>query len=104
MQQLDPLSPEWWVARLFKRLMARQDRIRRFDAYYRGEHPLPWLAPQAVTEFRRILRMTRANYMGLVVDAQVERMHIEGFRLGEQDADEDSWRIWQANNMDADFD
>ena len=104
MQQFDSLSPEWWVARLFKRLMERQSRIRRFDAYYRGEHPLPWLAPQAVTEFRRILRMTRANYMGLVVDAQVERMHIEGFRLGEQDADEDSWRIWQANNMDADFD
>ena len=101
-----PLSPEWWMARLYKRLDARRAEIAFFDDYYRGDHPLPWLAPQARDEFRRLVRMTRSNYMGLVVDAMVERLHVEGFRV-DPDAeapDQDAWRIWQANNLDSDFD
>lgn len=83
----------------------RQKGIELFDRYYRGDHPLPWLAPQAADEFRRILKMSRSNYMGLVCDAQVERQMLEGFRVGAtQDADADMWRIWQANNLDSDFD
>jgi hypothetical protein len=108
---LVPLSPEWWLARLYGQLEARRAKIELYTAYYQGDHPLPWLAPQARDEFRRILRMTRTNYMGLVVDAQVERCKVEGFRLAtgargadDQDVDaldEDTWRIWQANDMDA---
>jgi len=101
-----PLSPDWWVSRLYARLAARREEIEFFDAYYRGDHPLPWLAPQARQEFRRILQMTRSNYMGLVVDAMVERLQIEGFRLGanEEQADAETMRIWQANNLDSDSD
>lgn len=103
------LSPEWWTARLFKRLSARRAELDFYDAYYRGDHPLPWLAPQAREEFRRILRMTRSNYMGLVCDATAERMQPEGFRLpagdgGDAVADRETWRIWQANKLDADAD
>jgi hypothetical protein len=105
MPQLAPLSPEWWVARLYKQLADCQRDMDRFDRYYRGDHPLPWLPAQAQDEFRRILRMTRSNYMGLVVDAMVERIQVEGFRVGDsEDADADTWRIWQENNLDADSD
>lgn len=97
-------SPQWWLKRLHKRLRDRQPLVDCYRAYYRGDHPLPWLAPQARDEFRRVLKMARANYMGLVVDALVERMMIQGFRLGTQAADAETWRIWQANNMDADSD
>jgi Phage portal protein, SPP1 Gp6-like len=105
-EQPEALSPEWWVARLYKRLIARLPEIDFYNAYYSGDHPLPWLAPQARDEFRRILRMTRSNYMGLVCDATAERLQVEGFRLGpdEQNADKETWRIWQANNLDSDFD
>jgi hypothetical protein len=99
---LTPLSPEWWLDRLYKQLVARRDEIDFYDAYYTGDHPLPWLAPQARDEFRRILQMTRSNYMGLVCDATAERLNVEGFRFGaETDADADTWRIWQANNLDS---
>ena len=103
---LIPESPEWWVARLYVQLMDRAALITAHDAYYRGDHPLPWLAPQAQDEFRRILRMTRSNFMGLVVDSTAERVMIEGFRLGpdQEKADVETWRIWQANNMDSDSD
>lgn len=103
--QYEPLTPYWWVDRLYNRVIDGLDDIDKHDAYYRGQFPLPWLAPQAAHEFRRILRMTRSNFMGLVVDAMVERMNVEGFRIGQSTAgDADVWRIWQANNMDSDFD
>lgn len=92
-----------WLDRLYAQLIARLGPIGKFDDYYIGDHPLPWLPDQARDEFRRILRMTRSNYMGLVVDAMVERMTVEGFRVGES-YDDELWRIWQANNLDADSD
>lgn len=98
-----PLSPLWWVKRLYDRLLRQAETFNLYDAYYRGEPPrLPWLPEQAQDEFRRLLALTKANYMGLVVDSMVERMQIEGFRIGDQpDADAGTWAIWQANNMDA---
>lgn len=96
-------DPIWWLNRLYDRLAKKQRAIRLFEDYYCGDHPLPWLPAQARSEFRRILRMTRTNYMGLVIDAQVERMVIEGFRVGDE-TDDDLWRIWQANNLDSESD
>lgn len=105
MPELEPLSPRWWVARLHKKLTDRAERLDIFDRYYTGDHPLPWLPEQARNEFRRILRMTRSNYMGLVVDSKAERLSVEGFRVGDSEtADAELWRIWQANNLDSDSD
>lgn len=102
----DPMTPEWFRDRLYKQLVdVQQPEAQFFADYYEGNHPLPWLAPQARDEFRRMVQMTRSNYMGLVVDAMVERATIEGFRFaGDTEADADTWRIYQANNLDADSD
>lgn len=94
-------SPLWWVRRLHGLIQSRQTTIEMYDDYYAGRHPVPWLAPQAQTEFRRLLAMTRTNYMGLVVDATVERMEVQGFRLGDNpEPDRELWRIMQANDFD----
>lgn len=99
------LTPEWWLARMHTKLVARQINIRLFDEYYLGDHPVPWLAEQARSEFRRLLDMTMSNYMGLVVDATVERLQVEGFRTVSGAApDNATWTIWQDNNLDADSD
>lgn len=74
-------SPLWWVDRLYRQLGDRNQVISVYDDYYRGDFPLPWLAPDAEEEFRRIMRLSRANYCGLVVDAMCERMVVEGFRI-----------------------
>jgi hypothetical protein len=101
----EPGTPLWWLRRMHKALVEQQAHVEFFDDYYRGDHPLPWLPSQAVNEFRRILRMTRSNYMGLVCDATAERCSIEGFRMpGEKGADGDTRRIWEANSLDADSD
>lgn len=100
-----PGSPMWWVKRLHDQLLRQRERFELMDAYYRGEPPVPWLTAQARDEFHRLLKLTKSNYMGLVVDSMVERMLVEGFRVGDEvAADRPTWDIWQANNLDAGFD
>lgn len=99
-----PLSPEWWVSRLYKQIQAGRRDLEILDAYYRGKQAhYPWLPEQAREEFARLLKLTKSNFMGLVVDATAERLNIEGFRIGNSsEADDETWRIWQANHLDAD--
>lgn len=103
LQPIEPLSPLWWVKRLYDQLKKQREVFELFDAYYRGCPPrVPWLAEQAQDEFRRVLSLSNSNYMGLVVDAMVERQIVEGFRIGKNlAADMPTWDIWQANNLDA---
>lgn len=98
-----PLSPLWWVKRLYKRICEQREYFEAMDCYYRGEPPkYPWLPEQAQNEFARLLSMTRANVLGLVVDTVAERMQVDGFRIGDEPkADKDTWAIWQFNNMDS---
>lgn len=104
-----PLSPEWWRDRLYVKLCARADWMRRMDAYYSGDHPLPFLTKahnaKMRDEFRQLLEDSKANFMRLVVEAVDERLVVEGFRLSadtDPTADQATWKnIWQANQMDA---
>lgn len=102
-QPHETLSPQWWVKRLYDRLKLQRETFELYDAYYRGRPPrLPWLPEQAREEFSRLLALSNSNYMGLVVDAMVERMSVEGFSIGDDlAADMPTWEIWQANNLDA---
>lgn len=94
-------SPEWWVARLNKRLDERRPDIERYDAYYRGDHPLPAAPKKAQEAYLRLIQQSRSNWMGLVVDAVAERLRVEGFRYGKDaSADDHAWKIWQANGLD----
>lgn len=97
---ITPLTPEWWLRRLYKQVTARQAGLTLLDDYYRGAHPLPILHDRARTEFVRMLTLSRANYMQLVVDAAVERMHVDGFRVAGQ-VNNEAWRVWQSNNLDS---
>lgn len=104
MAEGDALTPTWWVQRLYAQLMLRNKRTKRFARYYRGDFDLPWLPIEAEEDFKRVLRMTRSNYMGLVIDAMVERMNLTGFRLDSTTdgmADKDLWNIWTYNNLDS---
>ncbi|NEB92438.1 phage portal protein [Streptomyces bauhiniae] len=95
------LSPEWWRDRLYEALCKRSEETNVFDDYYECEHPLPHLHEKARAPFRRLLGMSRANYMELVVDALVGRLEVAGFQSdAEGMADEAAWALWQDNNLD----
>ncbi|WP_322500800.1 phage portal protein [Streptomyces rochei] len=100
-----PGEPLWWVDRLWKQLVERRKYADLMRQYYSGDHPLPMIQDKARPAFQRLLKQARSNYTGLVVDATAERIQVDGFRLGGEDAgDAEAWRIWQANAMDADSD
>lgn len=103
-----PQSPLWWLNKLSAQLASRRTEMALMDSYYKGDHPLPFLTKSHTSkmrdEFRQLLEDSRANFMGLVVDAVDERLKVEGFRLSAKTnpvADDKTWEIWQANQMDA---
>ena len=93
---------------LYGKLTDRAPLVKKMDAYYRGDHPLPFLTKahqdKIRSEFRQMLDDSRSNFMRLVIDATAERLTVSGFRLSAESdiqADKDSWDIWQANNLDS---
>lgn len=108
MADLEPLSPDWWVYRLADRLDAERPQLELLDDYYWGRHPLahvpPKLKEQYLEEFQELLRQSRANFMGLVVDTLNNRLKVNGFRLSsseEKEDDDQTWLLWQASRMDS---
>jgi hypothetical protein len=107
---LDPNQPrtltvgslEWWLTRLGARLDSRRDRMERFESYYSGRQPLAFVSDTFRAAFGDRFREFSSNFMSLVVDAHRERLQVQGIRIGDnREGDEDAWRWWQANRLDA---
>ncbi len=98
-------SPGWWLERLLCQLSAKQAHYERLNEWSRGRPPLPNVPPQWRAALHDVIRKCRANWAGMIVDAALERMQVVGFRTGgdsTDQADNDAWRVWQANHLDAD--
>lgn len=107
-------SPEWWLARLHKKLQSRQTGLLKVGNYYDGHHNLKFATEQFRNAFRGMFASFSDNWCQLVVDAVEERLDVEGFRfpdpaeanpedrsLIEQDSgDNEAWDIWQENGLD----
>lgn len=103
-QVTTPDSPDWWLLRLGKRLEEQRPELERLDSYWRGEHPLPFGNRRMREAYRRFQRMSRTNFMLLVAEAVLERLHVVGFRAGGDktvQADKKAWKWWQSNDMDS---
>lgn len=102
---LIPETPMWWVNRLSERMLRRRARFEKMNRYYMGEHVLPEADKMTRDAFLSFQRKSRANYMKMVVDSIHERLWVTGFQTGSDgsnDTDEDAWKVWQANHLDAD--
>ena len=94
-----PGTPDWWLDRLYRQLRDRQPQIRVWDDWYVGAHPAPKGYEKATPVLLRILDTLGLNMLALVTDAALDRMQIDGFKVGGK-ARDDVWDIWQANNFD----
>lgn len=88
---------------IFRRLTSKigQDRSRlaSLNAYYEGIQRLEQLGLAVPPELRRFV--TIVNWPRVTTDAVEERLDIQGFRLaGKAKADDEMWRVWQANGLD----
>jgi hypothetical protein len=96
-------SPLWWLDRLLKKLQKRRAEISVYDDYYEGRHPLAFASEKFLKAFGGLFESFADNWCDLVVDAVEERLNVTGFRVeANAKGDDDAWRIWQANNLDAD--
>lgn len=95
-------SAEWWLDRLNRRLDGRRWKMRRYETYYKGTQTLTFASKDFTRTFGERFPAFSSNFMALVVDAHRQRLHVQGFRFGDQlQGDRDAWRFWQANNLDA---
>lgn len=101
-----PRSAGWWLLRLMRKLSEEAPRYDKLDTYYRGLNGIPTLSSRAEREsYRRLRALACVNYPELIVESVAERMIPVGFRTGAQGdelGDDEAWRIWQANSLDAD--
>jgi hypothetical protein len=87
------------LVRLNAKVIRQQRRNRLAWAYYDGEQRVEQLGLAIPPELRRFL--TIAAWPGSYADAVAERNSLEAFVLPDAtEANEDLWRIWQANGLD----
>jgi Phage portal protein, SPP1 Gp6-like len=75
------------------------DQVRR---YWRGRQKLPSVIPSASpNEVKAMAKIARVNVCAIVVDTLAQSLFIDSFRAGEEAENENVWKVWQANKMDA---
>lgn len=86
-----------------KQLDARQAKLKLYEDYFKGEHPLAFATSRFNRRFGDLLKGSNDNWCPLVVSASTERLVIEGFRFGADvdDADQEAWAVFQANFLDS---
>lgn len=102
---LDPALAKRYVEVLDERLKARNPEIQLWENYYEGQHRLQFATQRFRAAFGNLFHEFADNWCELVVNASVERLHINGFRVGTKadEADADAARIWEDNYLSADF-
>jgi hypothetical protein len=84
-------------------LNRRRFEIERNDRYYQGKQPLAYASDQFIKYHGARYRDFSDNWVQVVADAPVERLTVNGFKVaGQESADDDLWRVWQTNGLDAD--
>jgi hypothetical protein len=87
------------LAELEARLTESTTELDRLDGYYEGAQRLEQLGLAIPPQLQRFTVIVA--WPQIAVDAVDERLDVEGFRWPDtEDADEDLWRIWQANDLD----
>ncbi len=96
-----PGSPDWWLLRHGRRLRSRVDQLDFWWRYYTGDHPLPQGPPNATQAYLDFQRMSRTNFVQMIVDSTVARTSVMGVNAGDGQVDETAWSWWQANRLDS---
>ncbi len=106
-------SPAWWLLRLDAALAERDSRLVLYQAYYDGNHRLAFATEKYRARFGSLFGSFSDNWCAKVVDAFVERLVVQGFRMPADPEDTEpgdnagalgdraAWEIWQRNNLDA---
>lgn len=96
-----PLSPDWWLLRLGRRLRARQGQLNEWRNYFTGEPPLPVPPKGLRDQYRRFQEIARTNICGLIANSSVTRLAVTGIAGPDGEPDEAAWTWWKTNRLPA---
>lgn len=93
-----------WVDKLYKVLAARRPDIEKQFGYFEGDQPLAYASPQWKTFHADRYKGFSDNWCGVVGRSPVERLRIDGIRVGDDtdvvDAEEKAlWNDWKRNEL-----
>lgn len=100
---MDEATARDYLARGLYELSQKQAAWDYRERNYRGDQDLPFAPDGVNAEYRALREQSIANWLGLAVDAPVQRCRVDGFRTGRSsDADLTTWNeVWQPNKLDA---
>lgn len=86
-------------------LRLRAPQIQLCEDYFEGVHRLAFATSRFRQTFGNLFHEFADNWMGLIVDASVERLNVQGFRFespgkdAAYEGDSDAWDIWRDNDL-----
>lgn len=87
---------------LSAKLDESQAGLSNLDAYFEGRQPAAFLSPKSQEALANKLKVLSVNFPKLLVNSVAERLKVTGFKVfGENDADAELWKVWQANDLEA---
>lgn len=70
--------------------------------YIKGRQALPQVIPAAApAEMRKLAHLARVNICKIVVDTLTQAMYVDGFRAEDESDNDEIWKVWQRNKLDA---
>lgn len=93
-----------WVERLYKRLQRRRPHVKKAFDYFLGEQPLAYASLQWKQFHGDRYKGFSDNWCGVVAQSRVDRMRIDGFRLGDSTErltpeEQQLWTDWNRNEL-----
>lgn len=88
------------ITRLSNAHAYERPQLKAYNDEYEMRCKLAYMHPDIQAELGDRVRQVVVAWPQLIVDSLDERLDVEGFRLPDDDADADLWRIWQANSAD----
>lgn len=81
-----------------------QTRLNKIRKYLRDdpdERFLEGLPPTVPPDVARLARISRLNFLKLIVGTRVQGLYVDGFGSPDDAENSPTWALWQANRMDA---
>jgi hypothetical protein len=88
------------ISRLINAHEFERPVLRALNAEYEMRSPRAYMHPEIQAELGERVKQVIIAWPQLVVDSLEERLDVEGFGLPDDDADDELWRVWQANDCD----
>lgn len=95
-----------WVENLYQRLMDRRPAIEKAFRYFDGDQPLSYASDHWKKFHEDRYRNFADNWCGIVGHSPVDRLRIDGFRLGSKadrltSEEQQLWADWNRNDLEA---